>query len=111
MAGDLKRVVVWKNLLLDGRDYCGLCHTTEGWLLKGSVIGVLKDRRPVLAATKSFAMRTGLPTERAIGNDVKTLTLSVERDFGNRGPIDIVHKNFLTYFLPHTGSGVARRNS
>jgi hypothetical protein len=30
MADDLKRVVVWKNLLIDGRDYCGLWRTAEG---------------------------------------------------------------------------------
>jgi len=46
MADDLKRAVVWKNLLIDGTDYCGLWHTAEGWLLKGTVVGVLKDRRP-----------------------------------------------------------------
>jgi hypothetical protein len=43
MADDLKRVVAWKNFLLDGTDYCGLWHIAEGWLLKGAVVGVLKD--------------------------------------------------------------------
>ena len=49
MVDDLKRVVVWRNLLLNGTDYCGLWRTVEGWLLKGTVIGVLKDQRPMLA--------------------------------------------------------------
>jgi hypothetical protein len=49
LADDLKRVVPWKNLLIDGRDYCALLHTTDGSLLKGTVIGVLKDQRPILA--------------------------------------------------------------
>jgi hypothetical protein len=49
LADDLKRVVAWKNLLIDGRDYCALLHTTDGWLLKGTVIGVLKDQRTILA--------------------------------------------------------------
>jgi len=31
MADELKRVVVWKNLLLDGRDHCALWHTAEGF--------------------------------------------------------------------------------
>ena len=30
MVDDLKRVVVWKNLLLNSMDYFGLWHTTEG---------------------------------------------------------------------------------
>jgi hypothetical protein len=49
MADDLKRAVVWKNLLLNGVDYCALWHTPEGWLLKGRVVGILEDYRPVLA--------------------------------------------------------------
>ena|SRR5215813_2626570 len=39
MSDDLKRVVVWENLLLNGTDHCALLHTTEGWLLKGTVVG------------------------------------------------------------------------
>jgi hypothetical protein len=62
MAHDLKRAVVWKSLLIDGTDYCGLRHTAEGWLLKGTVVGVLKDKRPRPRAMKSTAMRTGSPT-------------------------------------------------
>ena len=46
----VKRAVVWKSLLIDGTDYCGLWHTAEGWLLKGTVVGVLKDQRPMLAS-------------------------------------------------------------
>jgi hypothetical protein len=50
MADDLKRAVVWKSLLIVGTDDCGLWHTAEGWLLKGTVIGPLKDQRPMLAS-------------------------------------------------------------
>lgn len=82
MADDLKRVVVWRNLLLDGTDYCALWHTTEGWLLKGTVVGVLKDQRPMLANYEIYCDENWLThrvqIERTIGNDVKTLTLSVE---------------------------------
>jgi hypothetical protein len=42
MADDLKRVVAWKNLAMKGTDYCALWHTAEGWLLKGTAVGVLK---------------------------------------------------------------------
>jgi hypothetical protein len=38
MADDLKQAVVWKNLLLEGRDYCGLSHVADGWLLKATVM-------------------------------------------------------------------------
>jgi uncharacterized protein len=85
MADELKRVVVWKSLLQDGRDYCGLWHTAEGWLIKGTVVGVLKDQRPMLASYEISCDENWLThrvqVERTIGSDVKTLSLSVE----NRG--------------------------
>jgi hypothetical protein len=48
MADGLKRVVVWKNLLINGTEYCGLWHTAEGWMLEGTVVGVLEDQLPML---------------------------------------------------------------
>ena len=82
MADDLKRVVVWKNLLLNGTDYCGLWHTAEGWLLKGTVIGVLKGQRPMQANYEIYCDENWLThrvqIERTIGSDVKSLGLSVE---------------------------------
>jgi len=82
MVDDLKRVVVWKNLLLNGTDCCGLWHTREGWLLKGTVVGVLKEQRPMLASYEIYCDENWLThrmqVERTVGNDVKTLTLSVE---------------------------------
>jgi hypothetical protein len=83
MADDLKRVVVWNNLLIDGRDYCGLWHTAEGWLLKGTVVGVPKDQRPLLASYEIQCDENWLThrvqVDRTLGNDVKTLSLSVEK--------------------------------
>jgi uncharacterized protein len=82
MADDLKRAVVWKSLLIDGTDYCGLWHTAEGWLLKGTVVGVLKDQRPMLASYEIHCDENWLThrvqVERTIGSDVKTLSVSVE---------------------------------
>jgi len=49
MADDLKHVVAWKSLPIKGTDYGALWHTAEGWLLKGTVVGVLKDQSPMLA--------------------------------------------------------------
>jgi len=82
MADELKRVVVWKNVLLNGTDYCALWHTGEVWLLRGTVVGVLKDQRPMLANYEIYCDENWLThrvqIERAIGSDVKTLSLSVE---------------------------------
>ena len=82
MADDIKRVVVWKNLLLKGTDYCVLAHTAEGWLLKGTVVGVLKDQRPMLANYEIHCDENWLThrvrVERTIGGDLKALSLSVE---------------------------------
>jgi len=82
MVDDLKRAVVWKNLLLNGTDYCAFSHTADGWLLKGTVVGVLKDQRPMLANYEIYCDENWLThrvrVERAIGSDVKTLSLTVE---------------------------------
>jgi uncharacterized protein len=82
MADDIKRVVVWKNLLLNGTDYCALSHTAEGWLLKGTVVGVLKDQRPMLANYLIYCDENWfthrVQVERTISSDVRTLSLSVE---------------------------------
>lgn len=82
MSDDLNRAVVWKNLPLDGRDYCGLWHVSDGWLLKGTVIGVLKDQRPVLASYEVYCDENWLThrvqVERTIGSEVKALNLNVE---------------------------------
>ena len=82
MADEPERIVVWKNLLLDGRDYCALLHTAEGWLLKGTVIGVVKNQRPMLANYEIYCDENWLThwvqVERTIGKDVKTPSLIVE---------------------------------
>ena len=82
MADDLKRVVVWRNMLLNGTDYCALWRIAEGWLFKGTVVGVLNDKRPMLANYAIYCDETWLThraqVERTIGNDVKALSLNVE---------------------------------
>jgi uncharacterized protein len=82
MADDLKRTVVWKSLLIDGRDYCGLWRTAEGWLLKGTVVGVLKDQLPMLASYEIHCDENWLThrvqMERTMAGDVKSLSLTVE---------------------------------
>jgi hypothetical protein len=82
MTGNLERVVVWKNLLLNGTDYCALWYTPEGWLLKGRVLGVLEDRRPVLATYEVHCDESWhthrVVVQRTIGGDVKSLSLAVE---------------------------------
>jgi uncharacterized protein len=82
MADDLKRVVVWKNLLLNGTEHCALWHTAEGWLLKGTVVGALKDKRSILANYAIYCDENWLThrvqVERTIGSDVKSLSMTVE---------------------------------
>jgi uncharacterized protein len=82
MADDLKRAVVWKNLLIEGADYCGLWQTAEGWLLKGTVVGALKDKRPILAHYAIYCDENWfthrVQVESTIGGDTKTLSLSVQ---------------------------------
>jgi uncharacterized protein len=82
MADDLKRAVVWKNLLNDGRDYCGLWRTAEGWLLRGTVVGVLKDQRPMLASYEIQCDENWIThrveIKRIIGGDTQTLSLSMD---------------------------------
>jgi uncharacterized protein len=82
MADDLKRAVVWKNLLLNGGDYCALWRIAEGWLLKGTVVGVSQDHRPMLAYYEIHCDDNWLThrvhVERTIGKDSKALSLVVE---------------------------------
>jgi hypothetical protein len=85
MPDDLQRIVVWKNLPLNGVEHCALWHTSEGWRLAGTVIGVLEDRRPILA---TFDIRCdqawhtrAVHVERTIAADV----LSVDLDIASPG--------------------------
>jgi uncharacterized protein len=79
---DLKRSVVWKNLPLNGADYCALWHTAEGWLLKGTVVGAVDEQKPVVASYELHCDENWLThriqVERTMGSDVKTLSLTVE---------------------------------
>lgn len=82
MTDELKRAVVWKNLLIDGTDYSSLWHTAEGWMQKGTVVGVLKDQRPMLVNYEIHCddnwLTHRVQVERTIGTDTKALALSVE---------------------------------
>lgn len=82
MPDDLKRTVAWKSLLSNGTEYCALWHTTEGWLLKGTVVEVLNDQRPMLVSYEVHCDENWLThrvqIERTIGNDVKRFSLVVE---------------------------------
>jgi len=82
MADKLERVVAWKSLLINGTEYCALWHTDDGWLLKGTAVGVLKEQQPMLANYEIHCddnwLTHRVQVERTIGSDVKTLSLSVE---------------------------------
>jgi len=82
MADALIRTVVWKSLLIDGADYCSLWRTLEGWLLKGTALGALQDKRPMLAEYEIHCdadWRTHrLEVKCSIGSDVKSRSVTVE---------------------------------
>jgi uncharacterized protein len=82
MADDLVCSVVWKNLLLNGVDYCALWQTAKGWVLRGTVVGVLTDRRPMLAKYELYCdgnwLTQRVQVERTIGNNTKTLSLGAD---------------------------------
>ena len=78
------RAIVWKNLALNGTEYCALCCTDGGWLLKGNIIGVSEEQRPILATYEVFCddnwLTRHVQVERTIGKDKKTLSLNVQKD-------------------------------
>lgn len=50
MNGTLERIVMWRNLGIDGIDRCELRRTAEGYLLTGTVLGLVTDGlRPIKA--------------------------------------------------------------
>jgi hypothetical protein len=81
MADQLERVVAWRNLLIDGTDYCALWRIAKGWLLKGTVVGALENQRPLanyeVHCDDNWLTRR-VQVERTIGDDSKMLSLSVE---------------------------------
>ena len=73
MADDPKRVVAWKKSPDEWHGLLCSLHTAEGWLLKGTVVGVLKDQRPMLANYEVHCDENWLThrvhVERTIGKD------------------------------------------
>jgi hypothetical protein len=53
------RAIVWKNLPINRTEYCALWCTDGGWLLKGNIVGVLEEQRPILASYEVFCETTG----------------------------------------------------
>jgi hypothetical protein len=85
MANGLERAVVWKSLLINGTEHCALWRTANGWKMKGTVVGVLKYQRPMLAHCEVYC-NTDWLTRRVqvygtIGKEPIALALTVE----NRG--------------------------
>ena len=81
MSETLERSVVWKSLLIDGTDYCVLRHRSKAWLLRGTVIGVLKDQRPILVqyevqCDENWSTRE-VQIQSSMGSETKTMSLTV----------------------------------
>jgi hypothetical protein len=68
MAADSMRAIVWKNLPINGTEFCALWLTDGGWLVKRSVVGVLE--RPTLASYEVLCdenwLTSRIPVERTI---------------------------------------------
>jgi uncharacterized protein len=83
MQRPLDRVVLWRNLQLDGQDHCELRHTLEGYSLTGIIIGVFGEKQcPVKAGYEIHCderWRTHrVHIDQAIGKESRSLTLNVE---------------------------------
>lgn len=76
------RVVVWRNLVANGTEYCSLWHVPEGWVIEGTAIAVLQDRGPLLVRYEVHGdeqWRTHrVSVERSLRDDHRTLELRVE---------------------------------
>lgn len=83
MNGVLERIVMWSNLGIDGIDRCELRRTTEGYLLKGALLGLLPDGRRPIEARYEIHCDEHWRTHRAlieqtIARDRRSLRLSSE---------------------------------
>jgi hypothetical protein len=78
----LQRTVIWRTLAEGGSEYCSLLETRGGFSLRGTLIGVIGGRSPMLVQydircdaswhTQEVAIR------RWIGSDFATLSLAVD---------------------------------
>ena len=81
-SATLHRTVVWRNLFVNGSDYCSLWENSDGWILDGTAIAVLGEDRPLIA---KYEVRcdpdwstSRVTVELTTGSDVCALTLAVE---------------------------------
>src|SRR5437016_84175 len=73
------RTVVWRNLALQGSDYCSLWQTPQGWLLRGAAITILEDSRPMRADNEIHCdphwQTSHVSVERMMGSERNSVDL------------------------------------
>ncbi len=79
----LERVVMWRNLQIDGIDRCELRRTAEGYSFTGTVLGVLTDKRHPVETRYEIHCDDHWRTHRVqidqvLGEESRSLSLSVE---------------------------------
>src|SRR6476646_10276744 len=81
-SGRVERVVIWRNLAVNGSEYFLLCRTPQGWLLRGTAVVALAVDCPMLAQYEVHCderWRTRrVEVQRTIGSDVRKRILTVE---------------------------------
>ena len=78
----LQKVVLWRNLLAGGSEYCALWRIPEGWVLRGTALAALNDHLPMVA-TYEVLCDEQWRTRRVVvkgtsGRNTRTLNLSVD---------------------------------
>jgi len=80
-SGTLQRTVLWRNLFMNGSDYCSLWKSSEAWILEGTAIAALDEHRPLIARYEvgcDLEWHTRRVTVERTSSDVRALTLAVE---------------------------------
>ncbi|HZQ21677.1 MAG TPA: putative glycolipid-binding domain-containing protein [Terriglobales bacterium] len=89
-AEELLRTVVWRNLFLNGTELCHLSRISDGWLLKGTVVGAVDEHHPLHADYAVYCdsqWRTRrVEVNRTIAANSQSLRLSVGSDGVWRSP-------------------------
>ena len=82
MDGIVEQVVCWRNLQFDGLEHCEVRRSAEGYLLTGTVVGVLQNKQPMKAVYDIHCdeqWRTHrVRIDQMLGKESQSLSLIVE---------------------------------
>lgn len=80
-SATLQRTVLWRNLFMNGSEYCSLWKNSEAWILAGTAIVALDEHGPLIAKYEvrcDLEWHTRRVTVERTSSDVRALTLGVE---------------------------------